>query len=149
MTNHDQPTSGPADNEANRASETPRTDAVHFDATPESEDLEEIMTVVDVEHARQLERELAAMTKERNELTAVQERRMLESKMIEHILDDEPGWKSAIHGEQRCPTMQSAIELRLSFENSRRQVAELEQKLKRAFQTIDELNEAAIENGDI
>lgn len=53
---------------------------------------------------KRLERELAAAVAERNE-------RMLESKMIEHILDDEEGWRQAIEGIHICPTMQSAIAL--------------------------------------
>lgn len=102
-------------------SKTPRTDEVQFEVFCASDSGQ---NVVSSDFARTLELENAELRKENERLQAESETRMLESKMIEHILDDDEGWREAIPAH-RCPTMQSAIELRLSFENKGSKISDL------------------------
>lgn len=107
--------------------------------------------MTDLSSAELCERLTAANVK-LAEANAANEARMLESKMIEHILDDEEGWRDCVP-QQRCPTMQSAIELRLSFEASRKELSEatkwVEELEARVLYVEDERNARYNQNEDV
>jgi hypothetical protein len=71
------------------------------------------------------------------ELESTIEQRMLESKLIESILDNENGWQEIVNGMQPCPTMQSAITLRFDLEATMEQRDENKKLAEERLQKLE------------
>lgn len=63
-----------------------------------------------------LERDAARAEVQR--LTSETNDSMLRPKLVEHVLDNDDGWKEAVKGAALCPTLQSAIALRLQVDRA-------------------------------
>lgn len=97
---------------------------------------------------KKVESERDDLARQLEEAKKESDARMLESKMIEHILDGEEGWEEAVSMIPQCPTMQSAISIRSELSTAQATVErywlaaiKLDDYIARANARIKELDE--------